>query len=165
MNRMTFGAALGGAAVYLLDPQQGEARRRRVQSLWSDGRGAARQVERRVSESAETMLPVVQRVDRGLRRGDWSSSSGSNRVAGMTGVLMAAAVGGALVYLLEPTNGALRRRRIVAFLGRQRGALQDGFRSARRTARQAAGKATRNADRAAGNASERVGSVRVHSGA
>ena len=40
-DRITIGAAPSGAAVYFLDPQRGEDRRRRVQSFWRENRDAA----------------------------------------------------------------------------------------------------------------------------
>jgi hypothetical protein len=41
MKRLAMGAALGGFAVYLLDPELGEGRRERLLSHWR-GTGAAR---------------------------------------------------------------------------------------------------------------------------
>jgi gas vesicle protein len=57
MDRITIGAALGGAAVYFLDPQRGEDRRRRVQSLWRENRHTAFEVGDEVSQAAESMRP------------------------------------------------------------------------------------------------------------
>lgn len=127
MNRVTIGAALGGAAVYFFDPQRGEDRRRRVQSLWRENRDTALEVERGVSQSAESMRPLVRRMKHGLERGDWAEGRGPNWVPGVTGIIIAAALGGALVYFLDPENGLVRRQRVLSFLGEQQGALRRAF--------------------------------------
>jgi hypothetical protein len=57
MDRITIGAALGGAAVYFLDPQRGEDRRRRVQSFWRENRDTTFEVGDEVSQAAECLDP------------------------------------------------------------------------------------------------------------
>jgi hypothetical protein len=109
MDRITIGAALAGASVYFLDPQRGEDRRRRVQSLWRENRDTAFQVGGEVSQAAESMRPLVRRVKRGFGRGDWTEGGGPNWVPGLTGIIIAAALGGALMYFLDPENGPGRR--------------------------------------------------------
>jgi gas vesicle protein len=52
MDRITIGAALGGAAVYLLDPQRGADRRRRVQSF---------------NSALQTVLKISERPSRSVR--------------------------------------------------------------------------------------------------
>ena len=52
MDRITIGAALGGAAAYFLDPQSGEDRRRRVQSFWRENRDTAFEVGGGVSQGS-----------------------------------------------------------------------------------------------------------------
>ena len=84
MDRITIGAALGGAAVYFLDPQRGEDRRRRVQSFWRENRDTAFEVGGGVSQAAESMRPLVRRVKRGFGRGDWTEGGGPNWVPGVT---------------------------------------------------------------------------------
>ena len=89
MDRVTIGAALGGAAVYFFDPQQGEDRRRRVQSLWRENRDTALEVGGGMSQAAESMRPLVRRVKRGLGRGDWGEAGGPNWVPRVTGIVIA----------------------------------------------------------------------------
>jgi hypothetical protein len=113
MSRFTIGVALGGAAVYFFDPLQGEDRRGRVQSLWRENRDTALEVGGGVSQAAESMRPLVQRVKRRLERGDWAEDGGSNWVRAVTGIIAATAFGGALVYFLDPQNGLVRRKRIL----------------------------------------------------
>ncbi len=114
MERIAIGAALGGAAVYFLDPQRGEDRRRRVRSFWRENRDTAFELGGGVSHAAESMRPLVRRVKRGFRRGDWTGGGGPNWVAGVTGIIIAAALGGALVYFLDPENGQGRRQRVLS---------------------------------------------------
>ena len=114
MDRITIGAALAGASVYFLDPQRGEDRRRRVQSLWRENRDTAFQVGGEVSQAAESMRPLVRRVKRGFGRGDWTEGGGPNWVPGLTGIIIAAALGGALMYFLDPENGPGRRQRVLS---------------------------------------------------
>lgn len=114
MDRITIGAALGGAAVYFLDPQRGEDRRRRVQSFWRENRDTAFEVGGGVSQAAESVQPLVRRVKRGFGRGDWTEGGGPNWVPGVTGIIVAAALGGALMYFLDPENGPRRRQRVLS---------------------------------------------------
>ena len=113
MDRITIGAALGGAAVYFLDPQRGENRRQRVQSLWRENRDTAFEVGDEVSQAAESVRPMVRRVKRGFGRGGWTEGGGPNWVPGVTGIIIAAALGGALIYFLDPENGPSRRQRVL----------------------------------------------------
>jgi hypothetical protein len=112
MDRITIGAALGGAAVYFLDPQRGEDRRRRVQSFWRENRDTAFEVGGGVSQAAESVRPLVRRVKRGFGRGDWTEGGRSNWVPGVTAIIIAAALGSALMYFLDPENGPGRRQRL-----------------------------------------------------
>jgi hypothetical protein len=117
MNRMTIGAALGGAAMYFFDPQQGEDRRRRIQSLWRENRDTALEVGGGVSQAAESMRPLVRRMKRGLERRDWAEDDGPNWVPVVTGIVVSTAFGGALMYFLDPENGLVRRQRVVHWSG------------------------------------------------
>ena len=114
MDRITIGAALGGAAVYFLDPQRGEDRRRRVQSFWRENRDTAFEVGGGVSQAAESMRPLVQRVKRGFGRGGWTEGGRPNRVPRVIAIIVAAALGGALVYFLDPEKGSGRRQRVLS---------------------------------------------------
>lgn len=134
MSRFTFGAALGAAAVYFFDPLQGEDRRRRVQSLWSENRDTALQVGGGVSQAAESMRPLVRRMKRGLEQGDWADVAARSWVPAVSGVVIATAFGGALVYFLDPQSGLVRRKRILTFLGNEQGALKDSVRSVQKAA-------------------------------
>jgi hypothetical protein len=69
MDRITIGAPLGGAAIYFLDSQRGEDRRRRVQSFWRENRDTAFEVGGGLSQAAESVRPLVRRVKRGLGEG------------------------------------------------------------------------------------------------
>ena len=114
MHRIPIGAALGGAAVYFLDPQRGEDRRRRVQSFWRENRDTAFEVGGGLSQAAESVRPMVRRVKRGFGRGGWTEGGGPNWVPGVTGIIIAAALGGALMYFLDPENGPRRRQRVLS---------------------------------------------------
>jgi hypothetical protein len=114
MDRITIGAALGGAAVYFLDPQRGEDRRRRVQSFWRENRDTAFEVGGGVAEAAESVRPLVRRVKRGFGRGDWTERGRPNWVPGVTAIIIAAALGSALIYFLDPENGLGRRQRVLS---------------------------------------------------
>ena len=114
MDRITIGAALGGAAVYFLDPQRGEDRRRRVQSFWRENRDTAFEVGGGVSQAAESVRPLVRRVKRGFGRGDWTEGGRPNGVPGVTAIIIAAALGSALMYFLDSENGPGRRQRVLS---------------------------------------------------
>jgi hypothetical protein len=157
MNRMAIGAALGAAAMYFFDPQQGEDRRGRIQSLWRENRDTALEVGGGVSQAAESMRPLVRRMKRGLERGHWAEYDGPNWVPVVTGIFVATALGGALVYFLDPENGLVRRQRVVSFVGEQQGALKGGFRSVQKAAKTVRPPAKHNVDKA----SEPVEDVRV----
>ena len=134
MGRFTIGAALGGAAVYFFDPLQGEDRRRRVQSLWRENRDTAVQVGAGASQAAESMRPLVRRMERGLEQGDWAEDAGGSWVPAVAGIFVASAFGGALVYFLDAQNGLARRKRILTFLGEEQGALKERIRSVQKAA-------------------------------
>jgi hypothetical protein len=134
MSRFAIGAALGGAAVYFLDPLQGEDRRQRIQSLWLENRDTALQVGGGVSQAAESMRPLVRRMKRGLKQRNWAEDTGASWLPAVTGIFVATAFGGALVYFFDPQNGLARRKRTLAFLGKEQSALGEGIRSVQRAA-------------------------------
>jgi hypothetical protein len=125
MDRITIGAALGGAAIYFLDPQRGEDRRRRVQSFWRENRHTAFEVGGGVSQAAESVRPLVRRVKRGIGRGDWTEGGRPNWVPGVTAIIIAAALGSALMYFLDPENGPGRRQRVLSVKLRARHAANE----------------------------------------
>jgi hypothetical protein len=139
MSRFKIGVALGSAAVYFLDPQQGEDRRRRVQSLWRENRGTAQEVGGGVSKAAESMRPLVRRMKRGLEQRDWAEDAGANWVPVATGIAVATAVGGALVYFLDPQNGLGRRLRFRTFVAGRQDAVNEGFRTVQKAAKHGVG--------------------------
>ncbi len=134
MSRFSIGVALGGAAVYFFDPLQGGDRRRRLQSLWRENHDTANQVGAGVSRAAESMRPLVRRMRRGLEQRDWADDAATSWVPALTGVLVASAVGGSLVYLLDSQNGPLRRKRIVTFVGAKRNGLKQRIRNVQNAA-------------------------------
>jgi gas vesicle protein len=110
MNRLTMGAALGGLAVYLFDPESGEERRERLLSLWRENRGSAAQAGRVVSQAAESARPLARRMTKAVGRGDWTAAFDRGRPAiSLPKLIGAAAVGGALVYFVDPAKGSERR--------------------------------------------------------
>jgi hypothetical protein len=126
MDRITIGAALGGAAVYFLDPQRGEDRRRRVQSFWRENRDTAFEVGGGVAQAAESVRPLVRRVKRGFGRGEWTERSGPNWAPRVTAIIIAAALGGAVMYFLDPENGPRRRQRVLSVKLRAKDAANKG---------------------------------------
>jgi hypothetical protein len=110
MNRLTMGAALGGLAVYLFDPELGEERRERLFSLWQENRGSAVQAGRAVSQAAESARPLARRMTKAVGRGDWAEAFDRGRPPiGLTKLIGAAVIGGTLVYFLDPVKGSERR--------------------------------------------------------
>lgn len=157
MSRFTIGIALGAAAAYFFDPLQGEDRRRRAESLWRENRDTARQVGGGVTQAAESMRPLVGRVKRHLEHGSGAEDTGASWVPGVGGVVTATALGGALVYFLDPQSGPVRRKRILTFLGEEQGAFKEGFRSVQK----AAGTAKPWAEQAVDEVSRAVQNVRA----
>jgi gas vesicle protein len=122
MKRLTMGAALGGLAVYLFDPELGEERRERLLSLWRENRGSAVQAGRAASQAAASARPVVRRMTTALGRGDWAEAFNRRRPAvSLPKLIGAAAIGGTLVYFLDPVHGSERRQWLLSRLevGRQ----------------------------------------------
>jgi hypothetical protein len=110
MKRLTMGAALGGLAVYLFDPHLGEARRDRLFSLWRENRGRAVQAGRAASHAAESARPLARRMTKAIGRGDWAEAFDRGRPAiSLPKLIVAAALGGTLVYFLDPVQGSERR--------------------------------------------------------
>jgi gas vesicle protein len=117
MNRLTMGVALGGIAVYLFDPESGEERRERLLSLWRENRDSAVQAGRVVSQAAESARPLARRMTKAVGRGDWTDAVDRVRPAvSLPKLIGAAAIGGVLVYFLEPVHGSERRQRLLSYL-------------------------------------------------
>ena len=110
MNRLAIGAALGGLAVYLYDPELGEMRRGRLSSLWRENRNSALQAGRTASETIDSARPLARRITQAIGRGSWPLVIERGRRASSLPVLIgAAAVGGAVVYFMDPVKGSARR--------------------------------------------------------
>jgi hypothetical protein len=119
MKRMAVGAALGGLAAYFYDPKLGADRRGRIYSLWQENRDTAVQVGQTASRALESARPVARRVTQAVGRGDWAQVLERRRPSATVPKLVgAAALGGALMYFLDPVQGSERRRSAVA-RGRQ----------------------------------------------
>jgi hypothetical protein len=111
MKRLAVGAALGGFAAYLFDPKLGAERRERLISVWQDNRDTALQAGQTASRAFESARPVAERVTKAVSAGDWAKLfEQRRRSATLPKLLGAAAVGGALVYFLDPVRGPERRR-------------------------------------------------------
>ncbi len=141
MRRLTIGAALGGLAVYLFDPELGEERRERLFSLWRENRGSAVQAGRAAVQAAESARPLARRMTKAVGRGDWAEPFGRGRPAASLPTLIGAAVigaaviGGALVYFLDPVKGPERRQWLLStWQETRRSALEAGRQAARQTA-------------------------------
>ncbi len=121
MKRLAMGAALGGLAVYLFDPELGEERRERLLSLWRENRSSAVQAGRVTSQAAESARPVVRRMTKAMGR-DWAEAFDRRPPAvNLPKLIGAAAIGGTLVYFLDPVHGPERRQWLLSRLaaGRQ----------------------------------------------
>jgi gas vesicle protein len=111
MKRLALGAALGGLAVYLYDPERGADRRARLSTLWSENRATAMEAGRAASQTIESARPLARRVSNAVSSKDWAQAFEKDRSAGsIPGLVGAAAVGGALVYFLDPAKGSERRQ-------------------------------------------------------
>jgi hypothetical protein len=114
MKRLAVAAALGGLAAYLFDPKLGEDRRDRLYSLWQDNRDTAVQAGQTASRALESARPVARRVTNAVGRGDWAQMFERRRPsASVPKLIGAVAVGGALMYFLDPVRGSERRRSAV----------------------------------------------------
>jgi len=133
MNRLAMGAALGGLAVYLYDPELGEERRERLFSLWQENRGSAVQAGRAVSQAAESARPLARRMTKAVSRGDWAEAFDRGRPPiGLTKLIGAAVIGGTLVYFLDPVKGSARRQRLLSAWQEKRHSTLEAVRQAAR---------------------------------
>ena len=119
MKRLAIGAALGAVTAYLGDPKLGGERRDRLMSLWNDNRDTAAQAGQTASRAFDSARPVARRVTQAIGSRDLAKLLERRRSSGTLPKLIgAAAVGGALMYFLDPVRGA-ERRRSMAGTGRQ----------------------------------------------
>jgi hypothetical protein len=149
------GAALGGLAVYLYDPEFGEQRRGRLSSRWREKREGALQAGRAAGDAVESARPLAQGVAQGVTRvfgrQDWSGSLGRGRpTSSLPKLIGAAAIGGSLAYFLDPAKGFERRERLLS-AGRAKGlsALEIARLGVRQTANAVKARADRVSDRMA----------------
>jgi hypothetical protein len=114
MKRIAIGAALGGLAVYLYDPELGENRRGRLSSLWRENRHGVLQAGRSAGERIDSALPLARRIGKTIRRGDWPLVIDRRRSpAAVPTFIAAAAAGGAVVYFMDAVEGSARRRQAI----------------------------------------------------
>jgi gas vesicle protein len=143
MRRLTMGAALGGLAVYLFDPELGDERRERLFSLWRENRGRAVQAGRAASQAADSVRPLAHRMSKAIDRRDWAEAFDRRRPAvSVPKLIGAAAIGGTLVYFLDPFQGSERRQWLLS-------ALEAGRQAARQTAKTVKPNASRVSDEVA----------------
>ena len=115
MNRLALGAALGGLAVYLYDPEQGAKRRDRMASVWNENRENALKAGRAASETIQSARPLAQRVTNAVGRTDWTQAlDRSRRTSNLPKLIGAAVVGGVFVYFMDPIKGSERRMSVMA---------------------------------------------------
>jgi hypothetical protein len=119
MKRLAMGAALGAVAAYLGDPKLGAQRRERLVSLWNDNRDTAVQAGQKASQAFDSARPVARRVTQAIGSRDLAKLLERRRSSGTVPKLIgAAAVGGAIMYFMDPTRGSARRQAAIA-KGRQ----------------------------------------------
>jgi hypothetical protein len=135
MKRLFAGAALGGLAVYLYDPALGNQRRERLSSLWRDRQNAV-QASLAASQVVVAARPLARSMTEAVGRGDWTKAFSRPRRAGsLTTLIGAAAIGGVLVFFLDPSKGSERRQRLLTALqAKQHSTLEAGRQVARQTA-------------------------------
>jgi hypothetical protein len=110
MKRIALGAALGGLAVYLYDPELGEMRRGRLSSLWRENRNSALQAGRTASETIDSARPLARRITKAIGRGGWPLViERGRRATSLPTLIGAAAIGAAVVYFMDPVKGSARR--------------------------------------------------------
>ena len=111
MKRLAIGAALGGLAAYLYDPELGVERRAQLSSLLRESRDKALQAGRAASPIVESARPLAQRMTTALGHIDLPQPIRRIQpVASLRRMLGAAAVGGVIVYFMDPVKGSARRQ-------------------------------------------------------
>src|SRR6202171_5559740 len=109
MKRIAFGAALGGLAAYLYDPELGESRRSRLSSFWQENRNGGLQAGRSASETIDSARAVPRATPGAIGRRDWPPAVDRARPAAtLPGLIGAAVLGGAVLDFLDPLKGSGR---------------------------------------------------------
>ena len=110
MKRKALGAALGGLAVFLYGPELGARRRQRLSSLWQENRNGALQAGRAASEAIDSGRPLARRITNAFGRGSWPLViERGRRATSLPRLIGAVALGGAVVYFVDPVKGSARR--------------------------------------------------------
>jgi hypothetical protein len=110
MKRIALGAALGGLAVYLYDPELGARRRGRLSSLWQENRNGALQAGHAASEAIVSARPLARSITNAVGRGRWPLViERGRRATSLPRLIGAAALGGTVVYFIDPVKGSARR--------------------------------------------------------
>jgi gas vesicle protein len=128
MKRWLAGAISGGLAAYFLDPDNGDDRRRRLLGVWRANQGNVREAGQIASRTAAQIEPFARKAAGRLTAGRWPVERRQVEVSDMMKVLVAGAIGGAVMYLLDPDKGKSRRRRAVSFFQEKSDAAVDAGR-------------------------------------
>ena len=62
MGRFLYGALIGGAAMYLLDPESGAERRQRLAGWWRRNRGPMMEVGQATSQRIDDLKPAAEQA-------------------------------------------------------------------------------------------------------
>src|SRR5258708_28847189 len=114
MKRLAVSAALGGLTTYFYDPKLGAERRDRLYSLWQGNRDTAVQAGQTASRALESARPVARRLTKAVGHGDWGQVLERRRSSALPKLIGAAAVGGAVMYFVDPVRGPEQRRATLA---------------------------------------------------
>jgi hypothetical protein len=78
--------------------------------LWQENRDTAMQARRVAADTLESARPLARRMTKAVGRTDWSKALDRGRsTATLPKLIGAAAIGGVLVYFLDPAKGSERR--------------------------------------------------------
>jgi uncharacterized protein HemX len=112
LNRLTVGAMFGAAVAFFFDPDQGEARRERLKTLWRDNQDTIDEARRKSEQAVQSIDPLAKRIRRTVAGARERPSAGAKSGFGLGALLAASAVGAGIAYFGDPSQGAGRRRRL-----------------------------------------------------